>query len=207
VASSSDGITNFSRQNAGNAILASHPEVTGLFPYGTGQPSAFIHNGWYYLFYTDTFGRGSNPGNGAGQYLVTSQDPLFQTGVFAFTAAGYLRLEDLRGRLEPYERYLLRTQHSIIQGFSVDWAYNPATNHIVAGSHQVAGQIEIYAFDAVTLAQISHSSIPYTNSWIDGPGLQRDPQGNLLCPIVAVSDFGAEVWTGNLGMQTSTLCP
>lgn len=208
---SANGITGFSRANSGNPIFAVSPQVTALSPalngYGTGQPSAFIRNGEVYLAYTDTFGKGSNPGNGAGIYVVRSADPVFQSGVEALGRDGFQLLENLYGRPESYERYLLRTRRILLEGFSASWAYSPETNKIVVAQHQVQNQVELYTFDADTFAQLSHTSQPYTKSWVDGPAILKNERGEVVCPLTIYGSFGDSVWTSQLGLQEANICP
>lgn len=211
VSSSANGVTDFRRLNQGNPIIAVSPEVTARQPslngYGTGQPSVFIRDGFYYIAYTDTFGKASNGGNGAGIYVMRSTDPTFQVGVYALGASGWIHLEDLYGHTEPYERYLLRTSHILLEGFSADWAYSPAGNKIILAQHQAQSQAEIYTFDADSFVQLSHTSVPYTKTWVDGPALLRDPQGQIICPIILYGAFGIEVWSAQLNMQEGNICP
>lgn len=81
VATSTNGI-NWTRANGGNPIISSagYPHAFPN-PYGAGQPSAMYVDGFFYLAYTDTMGQASNTYNGAGIYVLRSQDPLFQSGV------------------------------------------------------------------------------------------------------------------------------
>lgn len=204
VAYSNDGYK-FNRLNSGRAILISHAQRTSVNGYGTGQPSSFVKDGYIYLIYTDTFGVGTNPGNGAGQFVLRSKTPTFQSGVERWTPAGFQALQDLNGHTEGLDRYLLRTQYSLYEAFSVDWAYNPVNNLVVIANHNTQNQVSLQTFNATTFQLGNLGIIPYTKSWVDGPALLKNPNGTLSCPTVNIfGSFGANVYASKLNNQKAT---
>ncbi len=114
VASSPDGFA-WTRLNGGKAIVdaARDPYSAGLpNKYGAGQPSVVSLGGAFYLIHTDTTGVGGNQGNGAGQYVLRSADPTFQTGVDELSATGFVA----RGKTTY-------TGYSLVEAFGADWQY------------------------------------------------------------------------------------
>src|SRR5262249_23061682 len=87
LAQSDDGL-HWTRLHGGKPIIdaARDPYAANLpNKYGTGQPSVIYLDGKFVLIRTDTSGVGGNQGNGAGQYVLRSADPTFQTGVEELT--------------------------------------------------------------------------------------------------------------------------
>lgn len=154
VASSPDGIT-WTRMNGGRAIISPARQLdTGNY-YGAGQPSALYLDGKFYLIFTDTTGAGSNPANGAGQYVWRSADPTFQSGVEVFTADGWRpRTAGPSGNDRSY---------AVIRAFSIDWQYSDALNAFI---------IAIDSTDSTRLKFLARDDLrvePYTEALIPGP--------------------------------------
>ena len=207
VASSKDGFK-FTRLNGGRSILKSHKEATSLNGYGTGQPSALVKDGYIYLSHTDTYARGTQAGSAAGQFVVRSKDPTFQTGVESRNNDHWIKLEDLTsGREEPYERYFLRTIWSFVQIFSTDWAYQKDMNQFVVANHGQSQKLELITYDADTFQKKTDGLINYTLPWTDGPALTRTFDGGAIvnsCTIDSYGSFGGtDVFSSKLGIQGS----
>jgi hypothetical protein len=201
VASSYDGIT-FTRLNGGRAVLLSNPSRHSVNHYGTGQPSAFIKDGFIYISYTDSYGAGTNPGNGAGQFLLRSTDPTLQQNASSWNGNVWVPLQNLFGHTEQLDRYLVRTAHSYYEAFSVDIAYIPAAHRFLVAAHKTNDHVDLMTFDSETLAPGNLSLIPYTKSWVDGPALYRFPDGTLDCANQYVyGSFGSDVYHSLLGVQ------
>ena len=115
VASSPDGFA-WTRLNGGKAIVepARNP-YTNKVPssYGTGQPSVTYVDGLYYLVRTDISGLAGNPQSCAGQYVLRSADPTFQSGVEELGASGFVPLGQA-----PFTGYSLAPDY-----WAGDWQY------------------------------------------------------------------------------------
>lgn len=201
VASSYDGIT-FSRLNSGRAILTSYPGRHSVNHYGTGQPSAFVKDGRIYISYTDSYGVGVNPGNGAGQFLIRSSDPTLQNNAESWSGTAWVPLQNLFGHTEAAARYLIRTAYSYYEAFSVDVAYIPAVHRFLVAAHKTSDNVDLMTFDSELLTPGNLALIPYTKHWVDGPSLYKFPDGRLDCANQFVyGSFGANVGVSLLGVQ------
>src|SRR6185503_7011745 len=105
--------------------------------YGAGQPSAFFKDGLFYLAFTDTSAAGANPGNGAGQFVLRSKEPTFQSGVEELASAGFVAQPPSSTR-----------DYKFTEAFSPDWTYVPALDRYLMVVHGAAGTEEIRFFDA-----------------------------------------------------------
>lgn len=210
VAKSTNGI-NWVRLNNGHPILSSHPSrypYAATRPYGTGQPSVVFMNGWFYMLHTDHLGLASNSGNGAGQYALRSQDPLFLQGVQAMTTSGWMVIADqAAGVPEAQTRYEARTSYSMVEAFSVDWTFADMINAFIIARHNEAGVTD---FTVTSNLDYGHQNLNSTRlmvpgAWVDGPAIVRRPDGHAMAattcgevPLELMRSAGADVWTSQL---------
>ncbi|MGF1500140.1 MAG: beta-xylosidase [Elainellaceae cyanobacterium] len=170
VAQSRDGLT-WTRLNGGQPILVPHGNADAMpNPYGAGQPSVTYVDGLFYLIYTDTTGQGSIA-NGAGQYVLRSPDPTFQTGLEELTARGFVP------RRSPAD---ITTEFSLLNGFSVDWQYVDLLDAFLVVKHNVANQTDLVMFhrslQGPPLATVALANSP----WSEGPGIVSRPDRHAL---------------------------
>lgn len=167
VASSDNGIT-WTRLNGGQPIIHPHRSVSLVSnKYGAGQPSAIWLNGKFYLIYTDTTGIDVDP-NGAGQYVLRSADPTFQTGVEELTSLGFLPMTAAT-----------HTLHALLYAFSVDWQYvdtNDTFAVAVDGATTAATRIQL--FNSALTQVVDQFDIPGT--WTEGPALISRPDKHAV---------------------------
>ncbi len=169
VARSDDGYS-WTRLNGGAPILTTVRDYkTVKNGYGAGQPSAIFKDGKFWLLYTDTTGLGGNQGNGAGQYVLRSADPTFQTGVEELTATGFLPRTAAN-----------HTGYSLLEAFSVDWQYADSIDAFVVASHPSSGLTKVTLFDGTTLKELPGSAIQAAGHWRDGPGIVSRPDKHAL---------------------------
>ena len=163
VAVSDDGGENWTRANQGEAILSPRElQESDNNRYGLGQPSIIYHNGFFYLFYTNTVGP-----DGVGIYLVRSRHPLM-TEAEEWTSQGFI---PLKGRTPiKGERF--------IKGFSADWAYIQKYNMFMMALRKEEGIMQLVFFDETLQRRLGTVDIPI--EWTEGPGLVRDESGNLV---------------------------
>jgi len=168
VASSANGI-NWTRMNGGNPIVSPHGDVAN-FPnkYGAGQPSVTYVNGWFYLLYFDSTGAASNPVNGAGQYVLRSTDPTFQSNVQELTASGF-------AARTPGQ---YTTQYSIAEAFSVDWIYVDILDKFLIASHNSPGSTNLWFYNSALSSRTDTLTMP--GDWQEGPGIMKRPDGHAL---------------------------
>ena len=181
VAQSSDGL-HFSRLVGGHPIVG--PANTAPKPasrYGAGQPAVFRKDGLFYLSVTDTTGRGANAANGAGQFLLRSADPTFQSGDEEFTQTGWM----------PRSAGRHTASFAYLDAFSVDIAFDERTGWLFVASDQVQTATWIYFLDSTTFASAGHVSLPGT--WRDGPSIAKNADRTALrrdtCEAVTFSVF------------------
>lgn len=160
LATSPDGRT-WNRANGGQPILGSSNEVKRGNAYGTGQPSALYLDGWFYLMFTDTNARGAHD-NGAGQFVLRSQDPAFVNGVQALGANGF----------QPG----LGRDRSVVDAFSADWMWIDALDAF-AIAHETAGGTTITFWNKEFTGH-PYEPVVVAGPWEEGPGLARRPDGH-----------------------------
>ena len=156
VASSADGIS-WTRMNGGLPILGTSLYVNRGLIYGAGQQSVTYANGKYYLIYGDTTGTASLS-NGAGQYLIRADNPLFTQNAEIFTGSGWV----------PHTASTV-TSHIWFNGINDDIQYIDGWNDFLVATHSTLGEEHLLLFDS-NFAQIADVVVPST-SWVDGPGL------------------------------------
>jgi len=170
VAQSPDGF-NWTRLNGGKAIVdaARDPYENGLpNKYGAGQPSIVWQGGLYYMIHTDTTGLGGNQGNGAGQYVLRSADPTFQSGVEELTANGFVAL----GKA-PY------TGYSLVEAFATDWQYADAIDAFVDADDGASSSAIVLHFFSKDFAPLHHDvSIP--GHWTEEPAIVSRPDKHAV---------------------------
>ncbi|NRN64336.1 Beta-xylosidase [Kibdelosporangium sp. 4NS15] len=160
LATSPDGVT-WTRAKGGEPIVGSSYEVGRSNTYGAGQPSALYLDGWFYLMFTDTNGAGAHD-NGAGQFVLRSQDPTFTTGVEMLGANGF---KPGHGR-----------ERSVVDAFSADWMWVDALDAFAIG-HETAGGTTITFWNRdFTIHPYEPVLVP--GPWEEGPGLARRSDGH-----------------------------
>ncbi|MCA9599120.1 MAG: hypothetical protein KC776_37675 [Myxococcales bacterium] len=165
VAQSDDGFS-WTRLNGGKPIIGPAQSLAGKpNTYGAGQPSAFYKDGKYYLAFTDTSAAGANPGNGAGQFVLRSSDPTFQSGVEELGATGFAPQQPNSKR-----------DAKLTEAFSPDWTYAPGIDRVVMVLHGGAGKEEVRVFGP-DLKQVGATSFDF--EWHEGPGIVKRPDGQL----------------------------
>ncbi len=162
LAVSPDGV-NWTRANGGQPIVTSSFEVNRANAYGAGQPSVVYLDGWFYLMFTDTNGRGAL-GNGAGQFVLRSRDAAFASGVESLGAKGF-------------HPGMGRDRH-IVDAFSADWMWVDAMQAF-AIAHETAEGTTITFWDKNFTAN-PYQSVLIAGPWAEGPGLVRSPDGHAL---------------------------
>jgi hypothetical protein len=200
VARSVDG-RSWTRLNGGRPILSPARDPRSVpNAYGAGQPAVTHVDGWFYLTYTDTTGLGTNPINGAGQFVLRSRDPEFQDGVETFD-----------GRLFVPRSAGNATRFSLVEAFSVDWMFSDVLSAFVLFRSAEDGQMAIDLYRESDLSRIASLRVPA--SWRDGPGLVRRPDGHAppdtscgSIPIDAVRAIGtSDPTTWNLARVGTSL--
>ncbi|MEB3360055.1 MAG: hypothetical protein VKK04_25240 [Synechococcales bacterium] len=173
VAQSRDGLT-WTRLNGGRPILIPHGDADASpNPYGAGQPSVTYVDGLFYLIYTDTTGQNSAT-NGAGQYVLRSPDPTFQTELEELTASGFVP------RAAPTD---ITTEFRLLDAFSVDWQYSPVLNAFLVVKHNVANQTDLVVFDRSLLGPpLATATLP-NSPWSEGPGIVSRPDRHALASL------------------------
>ncbi len=168
VAQSDDGLT-WTRLNNGQPIIVPARDWTVLpNPYGPGQPSIIHVNGMFHLIFTDTTGLGGNQGNGAGQYVTRSVDPLFQLGVEELGAAGFA----------PYSA-ATHTAFSLVEAFSVDWQYVDTLDAFAVAIVGGGATLRVLLFDQ-GLQPLDFSTVLLTGSWTEGPAIVSRPDRHAV---------------------------
>lgn len=167
VASSDDGFS-WTRLNGGKPIVVPATDYhAAVNKYGAGQPSVTFVDGKFVLVFTDTTGLDINPGNGAGIFVLRSQDPTFQSGVEELSAAGF----------QAYSNTTY-TQHKLIESFSVDWQYIDTIDAYAVASHTSGGKTRIHLFDKTLTSSLGEVEV--AGSWTEGPGLVSRPDRHAM---------------------------
>jgi len=167
VARSDDGMS-WTRLNAGKPIIVPARDWnTMINKYGAGQPSAIALDGWIYLIFTDTTGLGINPGNGAGQFVMRSKDPAFQTEVEELGEQGFA----------PYDP-AKHTAFKRLESFSVDWQFIDAIDAFVIASHTSGGKTRLHLFDRALAKDLGEVEV--SGSWTEGPGIVSRPDKHAI---------------------------
>jgi hypothetical protein len=143
------------------------PVVNG---YGAGQPSAVYLDGRFYLMFTDTTGRAVNPGNGAGQFVYRSADPLFQDGVEVLTAAGFASLtaENARG-------------YVLTDAVSADLQYVDALDAFAVAKNNGGGATDVEFYNAAFTGPAA-DPLRIPNEFAEGPGIVSRPDKHAVAP-------------------------
>ncbi|MFC5288591.1 beta-xylosidase [Actinokineospora guangxiensis] len=149
------------RANGGAPILGAAGDVLRDNTYGVGQPAAFYLDGRFHLMVTDTTAKGAGP-NGAGQFVLRSPDPAFQSGVELLGHAGF-------GPVGPRER-------SVVDAFSADIMWVASLGAFVI-AHQTEGGTSLTFWDRAFGTQ-PHHRVLVPGPWAEGPGLVRDRLGH-----------------------------
>lgn len=164
--------TQFERANGGNPLVkpsksAANWQARGY--YGAGQPTVVYRAPFYYLAYTDSTGAGSNPHNGAGQYLLRSITPEFDGIVEEFRGNDWVRLENSTQATGTY---------SFLEAFSIDLAFDARIDAFWVGQNGPSME----ATDLVVFNQnfqaVGRGRIPQI--WADGPALLVGEGRSLL---------------------------
>lgn len=183
----SDDAVHFTRLNGGNPIVTAaktNPAwETSKLTYGAGQPAAVYLAPYVYLAFSDSTGAGANPINGAGQFVLRSKDPSFATGVQEFTGRGW------------QERAFAQhtAEHSILESFGIDWAYDAATDTLVTVTDRTPGETTLLALDPRSFRTLAIGSVPI--DWREGPALVAQADKTMaarpVCGTMDVAIFAA----------------
>ena len=161
LAVSADG-KRWRRANGGAPILGAAGDVLRSNTYGLGQPAALYLDGRFHLMVTDTTAQGAGP-NGAGQFVLRSPDPTFQSQVEVLGNEGFGPVGG------PRER-------SVVDAFSADIMWVAALDAFVI-AHQTDGGTSLTFWDRAFRAQ-PHHRVLVPGPWAEGPGLVRDGLGH-----------------------------
>jgi hypothetical protein len=175
VATSSDGV-NWQRANNGAPIVSAAGDVTGGNAYGAGQPSVVYLNGWFYLLFTDTTGKGVAPGSPA-QYVLRSTTPTFVSEVQSLGPNGFT----------PVASTTTPRLRSVDAATSADWMWVDALNAFAIAADTPQGTTVTFWNADFTAQPYAPVSLPGPAA--DGPGLVRTPQGHA--PISATDPCGS----------------
>ncbi|EWC62690.1 hypothetical protein UO65_2042 [Actinokineospora spheciospongiae] len=165
LATSPDGRV-WTRANGGAPIVTASHDVLRDNVYGTGQPAATHVNGWFYLMFTDTTGRGAG-WNGAGQFVLRARDPAFGTDVELLGEDGFHRTMGTADR-----------SRSVVDAFSADLMWVPALGAF-AIAHETADGTSLTFWDR-EFRRKPYTSVVIPGPWKEGPGLIRTPEGHAL---------------------------
>ena len=151
--------------------------------YGAGQPAAVYVAPYVYLAFSDSTGAGANPINGAGQFVLRSKDPSFATGIQEYTGRGWEN--------RAFGQHT--AEHSILDSFGIDWAYDAATDTLVTVTDRSAGQATVLALDPRTFRTLATGAVPL--DWREGPGLLAQADKSMAprpeCGSMDVAVFAA----------------
>ncbi|GAB3477191.1 beta-xylosidase [Amycolatopsis cihanbeyliensis] len=173
LAVSHDG-TNFTRSARQPILRPAHDERRDNI-YGAGQPAAVHLDGWFYLMFTDTTGEAAG-WNGAGQFVVRSEDPAFGGGVEALGPRGFVPVGDTGS---PRRR-------SLVDAFSADLMWVDALSAFAIAHETDAGTTITFWNREFTANPYQPVVIP--GPWKEGPGLVRRPDGHA--PVSATDPCG-----------------
>lgn len=200
-AMSSDGI-HFTRLNGGRPIITAartNPEYErNHLTYGAGQPAVLYRDSYFYLSFTDSTGAGANPGNGAGQFLLRSRDPTFQSDVQEWTGSGW-------AKRAPGEH---TAAYSFLESFGIDWMFDVPTHQIIVASDRVAGEVTLFLLDPDNFAIRGTGALP--GHWREQPALvaqsDRDTFPRPACDALEIGVVVAEgpqpdPWTWDLALS------
>ncbi len=167
VATSKDGIS-WTRSNGGAPIVVPVRGISGLVnQYGAGQPSVTYVDGKFYLMFTDTTGLGGNQGNGAGQYVLRSSDPIFQKDVEELTKEGFT----------PYDAKT-HTVRSLTEAFSADLQFVDSLDAFVVAVN-AGTELHLRFFDRkMNPIEGGTATIPGSNA--EGPGIVGRPDRHAI---------------------------
>lgn len=164
VATSEDGV-HFTRVGKGRPIVTPAEDTHRDNGYGVGQPSVVFLDGWYYLMFTDTTGKGAG-WNGAGQFVVRASNPTFTTNVQVLSDSGF---SDADSTMAVRER-------AVVDAFSADWMWVDALDAF-AIAHETSAGTTITFWDK-DFTHNPYRPIEIGGAWQEGPGLVRSPQGH-----------------------------
>lgn len=150
-------------------ILGPSREVMRDNAYGAGQPAAVFLDGWFYLMFTDTSGRGANDG-GRGQFLLRATDPTFTTKLEAFGPNGFQPVPDTSARLA-----------TVADAFSADLMWIDALSAF-AIAYEVDSGTRIIFWDK-DFHNTPYRPVLLNGPWREGPGLVRRPDGHAVIPL------------------------
>jgi hypothetical protein len=174
LATSTDGM-NWTRANGGAPIVVASGDNPTANPYGAGQPSVVYLDGWFYLLFTDTTGKG-NSQSGAGQFVLRSLDAAFTSGVQALGPTGFVPVASTK---TPRLR-------SVLAANSADWMWVDALNAFAIASDNPDGTTITFWNADFTTQPYRPLSLP--GPIADGPGLVRTPTGHA--PISTTNPCG-----------------
>ncbi|WP_236791261.1 beta-xylosidase [Amycolatopsis sp. GM8] len=164
LATSTDGFT-WTRSNT--PIVGPSHDVHRENLYGTGQPAAVYLDGWFYLMFTDTTGKGAG-WNGAGQFVLRAKDPMFATGVESLGDKGFAAVASTAAP---------RTT-SVVDAFSADLEWVDALGAF-AIAHETQDGTTITFWNRDFTAH-PYRAVVIPGPWQEGPGLVRRPDGHAL---------------------------
>ena len=152
--------------------------------YGAGQPAAVYVAPYVYLAFTDSTGAGANPFNGAGQFVLRSRDPTFGGGVEELTAKGW-------AARAPGQH---TAEHSVLQSFGIDLAYDALTNLLIAVSDSARDRTTVTLLEPDTFRTVATSDLEL--HWREGPGLAAEADKSLMprpaCDALTLQVFAAQ---------------
>lgn len=164
VATSRDGLT-WRRANQGKPIVTPSHSRKRANAYGVGQPAAVYLDGWFYLMFTDTTADAAG-WNGAGQFLLRSRDPRFNSGVEALTPDGFKSVPHTAAPRES----------SLVDAFSADLMWVDVLDAFAIAHQTKAGTTLTFWDRDFTVNPFPPVSI--RGPWREGPGLVRTQHGH-----------------------------
>ena len=164
VASSVDGLT-WTRLNNGNPIVSTVNQVPGD-GYGVGEPTVTHVGTTYYMMYNDHTSAAAYS-NGAGEFLISASDPLFQENAMAFNGAAFVPLTPAT-----------QTGFNFFNGNNTDLQYIDAWNEYLMLSHSDPAGTHAILLDQY-FREVSDQFIAPTQ-WCDGPGIVSNPERHAL---------------------------
>ncbi|GLZ36082.1 beta-xylosidase [Lentzea sp. NBRC 105346] len=187
VASSPDGVS-WTRLNNGTPIVGPSYDTTRDNTYGAGQPSVVFVDGWFYLMFTDTTGRGAAP-NGAGQFVLRARNAVFTESLQMLGETGFVAAKANGPRTR-----------SVVEAFSADWMWIDAANAFAIAHETDAGTTVTFWDKDFTRHPYEPVLIP--GVWREGPGLVRtgsghaaldagDPCGRVSLDVLRATAIGA----------------